>query len=104
VSTEPEVVDNAAESRFEIRVDGSTAGFAAYELSPDKISFTHTEIDETCSGQGLAGKLVRTALDDVAARGLAVLPFCPFVRGWIIKNPGYLELVPGSQRARFELE
>ena len=104
MNTEPEVVDNADKNRFEIHVDGTTAGFAQYKLSPEKISFIHTEIDEAFSGQGLAGKLVRAALDDVAGRGLAVLPFCPFVRGWIAKHPDYLELVPTAQRARFELE
>ncbi|MFC7340414.1 GNAT family N-acetyltransferase [Saccharopolyspora griseoalba] len=104
MSAEPEVVDNADESRFEIRVDGSTAGFAEYKLSPEKIAFTHTEIDESYSGRGLAGALVRSALDDVSSRGLAVLPFCPYVRSWIAKHPDYVDLVPADQRARFHLE
>lgn len=104
MTTEPEVVDNPDKNRFEIHVGGTTAGFVEYKRSPEKISFIHTEIDDAFSGQGLAGKLVRAALDDVAGRGLAVLPFCPFVRGWIAKHPDYLELVPTAQRARFELE
>lgn len=103
MSTEPEVKDNPAANRFEIRVDGELAGFAEYKLKPGQISFTHTEIDDDFSGRGLAGKLVRAALDEVRARELAVLPFCPFVRGWIAKHPDYLDLVPAERRAGFEL-
>ncbi|SFS79889.1 GNAT family N-acetyltransferase [Saccharopolyspora flava] len=103
MSTEPEVKDNPDANRFEIRVDGALAGFAEYKLKPGQISFTHTEIGEEFSGQGLAGKLVRAALDEVRGRELAVLPFCPYVRGWIGKHPDYLDLVPAERRADFEL-
>lgn len=103
MSTEPEIKDNPDANRFEIRVGGELAGFAEYKLKPGQISFTHTEIDDGFSGQGLAGKLVRTALDEVRGRGLAVLPFCPYVRGWIAKHPEYVDLVPAERRAGFEL-
>ena len=52
------------------------------------------------AGQGLGGVLVRAALDRARERGLAVLPQCPFVRGWIAKHPDYADLV--RSRARRE--
>jgi len=33
-----------------------------------------------------------------------VLPFCPFVRGFIEKHNEYLDLVPVERRAQFKLE
>jgi uncharacterized protein len=40
----------------------------------------------------------------VRRQGIAVLPFCPFVRGYIAKHPDeYLELVPAAQRHHFDL-
>ncbi len=36
-------------------------------------------------------------------RGLAVLPDCPFVRGWIAKHPDYADLVPADRRADYDL-
>jgi predicted GNAT family acetyltransferase len=51
----------------------------------------------------LASKLVRTALSEARSDGLAVLPFCPFVRGYIAGHSEYLDLVPEDTRARFEL-
>jgi uncharacterized protein len=46
----------------------------------------HTEIDTRFQGHGLGGKLVHRVLDDTRHRGLAVLPYCPFIRQWIIKH------------------
>jgi predicted GNAT family acetyltransferase len=99
-----EVRDNPDASRYEIVVDGAVAGFARYRR-PDEgtIAFTHTEVDEAYAGQGLAKVVARESLDDVRGRGLAVLPFCPFYRGFIAKNAEYLDLVPEDKRAQFDL-
>ncbi len=98
-----DVTDNAAEQRFEIHVDGERAGLAAYQLHPPLIAFTHTEIDERFGGRGLGGELVGAALRSARERGLGVLPFCPFVRGYIEKHPEQLDLVPAERRASFGL-
>ncbi|WDZ89091.1 GNAT family N-acetyltransferase [Nocardiopsis sp. HUAS JQ3] len=88
-----DVVDVRDRKRYEIRVDGEVAGFAEYILTDDMVTFTHTEIDPAHEGQGLGGALVRGALDDVRPRKLAVLPLCPFVKGWIQRHPDYADLV-----------
>lgn len=100
---EPAVRDNPDEKRYEIEVDGSVAGFAQYRVRPGLLAFIHTEIDDAYEGQGLGGRLVAFALDDARARGLAVLPFCPFVNGYIQKHPEYAELVPETHREAFGL-
>ncbi|MGP3949813.1 GNAT family N-acetyltransferase [Streptomyces sp. 7N604] len=100
---EPQVLNNAEESRFEVHADGELAGFSEYHRSGDEVEFTHTEIDSRFEGRGLGGKLVRAALDSAREQGLAVLPHCPFVRGWIGKHPDYADLVPEAQRPRFGL-
>jgi uncharacterized protein len=98
-----EVVDERAAERYAIAVDGEPAGFAQYRDRGAALAFVHTEIDDRFEGQGLGGRLVAAALDDVRSRGLAVLPFCPFVRGYIERHPEYLDLVPATQREQFGL-
>ena len=95
---ELQVTDNPAENRFEIRADGELAGFALYHLRGSQIAFTHTETDDRFRGHGLAGQLVRTALDSARERHLAVLPYCPFVKSWIASHPGYQDLVSPDHR------
>jgi predicted GNAT family acetyltransferase len=104
-TTDPTVVDNPVEHRFEIRVDGELAGFTVYEPTTDSgvLSFVHTEIDERFAGQGLASKLIGAALDAVRSRGQLVLPQCSFVRGFIERRPPYLDLVPADRRSQFDL-
>ena len=97
------VVDNPDKSRFEIFDGEELAGFAQYHRFRNEIAFIHTEIDPTFEGRGLASALARTALDDARERGLEVLPYCPFIRGWITKHPEYVDLVPEAQRPRFGL-
>jgi predicted GNAT family acetyltransferase len=87
------VTDAPERSRFEITVDGALAGFAFYRLRPGRITFVHTEIDDAYAGRGLGGQLARAALDAARARGLAVRPDCPFIKGWIAKHPDYADLV-----------
>ena len=87
------VVNNPAESRYEIRVDGRLAGFTQYRLTPGVIDYIHTEIDDGYEGQGLGGQLARGALDDVRANGLRVIATCPFIKGWIAKHDDYQDLL-----------
>jgi len=103
--TQPETVvaDAPDRHRFEIHVSGDLAGFTVYRAQGDRYAFTHTEIDPRFSGGGLASILVRDALDEMRRRGVAVLPYCPFVRRYISRHPNYLDLVPADARAEFDL-
>jgi uncharacterized protein len=83
------VSDNADQSRYEVRLDGELGGFAEYLLADGVITFTHTEV--AIEGKGLGSKLVRHALEDVRAKGLTVVPQCPFVRGYLDKHPELTE-------------
>jgi hypothetical protein len=97
------VRDNPEKSRYEVYADEELAGFTEYHRYRDEIAFIHTETAPEFGGRGLAGQLVQHALDDTRRRGLAVLPFCPYVRGFIARHPEYVDLVPQAQRDRFGL-
>jgi predicted GNAT family acetyltransferase len=87
------VRDNPRELRYEL-VDGDTViGEILYRREVDAIALVHTEIEPAYEGQGLAGTLVEGALQDLRARGLRLIPVCPFVRGWLRHHPEYADLV-----------
>jgi uncharacterized protein len=103
MSEQPEVRENAAEQRFEIWLGDERAGMTVYQGHGQTLRFVHTEIDDRFAGHGLASILIRAALDTVRARGISVLPYCPFVKRFIQKHPEYVDLVPPAQRKAFDL-
>jgi len=60
-------------------------------------------VDPRLEGHGAGSLLARFALDDARRRGLAVLPFCPFMSGWIERHPEFADLVPEALRGQFGL-
>jgi predicted GNAT family acetyltransferase len=98
-----EMADAPERDRYELSIDGEVAGFTAYRIRPGLIAFIHTEIDERLQGHGLGDRLIRFALEDARARGLAVLPFCPFVKAFIERHREFEVLVPDTYREKFGL-
>ena len=85
---------NPDQHRYEARIDGELAGFAAYRLDDDLVVFTHTEVDDRFGGRGVGSALAREGLDDVRAHGSGrVRAECEFIAGWIDKHPDYADLV-----------
>lgn len=104
MSAAANVADAPQRERFEISLGDEVVGFTDYHRSPRAIALIHTEVDPAREGEGLASKLIRFALDSARAEGLEVLPFCPFVRGFIESHSEYLDLVPAARRAEFRLD
>ncbi|MCK2035540.1 N-acetyltransferase [Microbacterium sp. SSW1-49] len=90
--TDITVTRNDDASRYEIRSDGTLAGFAEYDLRPGSIRFTHTEVDPAFQGQGLAGRLAAAALADAAASGDAIVPLCPYIARYLETHE-----IPGAE-------
>jgi predicted GNAT family acetyltransferase len=87
------VQDNPGESRYELLLDEHVVGEVLYRWAPDHVVLLHTEVLPSLEGRGLGARLVVGALDDIRARGLHVVPFCPFVRAYIRRHPEYADLV-----------
>jgi predicted GNAT family acetyltransferase len=87
------VRDNPDESRYELVLDERVVGEIAYRLTPDHVVLIHTEVLPSLENKGLGARLVVGALDDIRARRLRVVPFCPFVRSYIRRHPDYADLV-----------
>lgn len=79
-------------NRYEIRIDGQLAGFAAYRDKGDQRIFYHTEIDEAFAGRGLSTNLVTRALTESRESGKRIVPVCTFVAAYLKKHDGFADI------------
>jgi predicted GNAT family acetyltransferase len=96
MTEEPQVTvtDNPEKSRFEVSVDGTLAGFAAYKTDPGVVIFVHTEVFPEYEGNGLAGQLAKAALAMVREAGNRIVPICPYIRSYVRRHaPEYDDLL-----------
>lgn len=60
--------------------------FASYVVQDGSRVFHHTETLPAWGGRGLAGEVVRFALDETVAAGLEIVPACSFVVDFVREN------------------
>ena len=87
-----EIVNNKAQHRYELTVDGHLAA-TYYSVADGVITFIHTEVPPELGGKGIGSKLIKGALDQVRADGLKVIAQCPFVKAYIEKHADYADLL-----------
>lgn len=94
---DPEIHDNADAKRYELAVDGEVA-VVTYNLSPPNLMITETLVPERLEGRGIASRLAKHVLADAKARGLLILPVCPFFSSYLQKHPEHAEAVHPTYR------
>ena len=94
------VIDNPSRSRYELRLGEALAGFIAYQAEADALVLVHAEVDPAFEGRGLGSRLVAGALDDIRARGLAVVPVCSFVASYLRRHPEYADVLAREPAGR----
>jgi predicted GNAT family acetyltransferase len=88
---DPAITHDPQRHRFETTVEGHEA-HVEYLLVGEFMTITHTWVPEAIGGRGIAGALVRAALDHARAEGLKVRPHCPYADAWMRKHPDYEDL------------
>lgn len=80
------VTDDTAHSRLLIQEDGAEAELV-YRRHGSRLVLVHTGVPEEIGGRGIAGQLVRAAVERARAEDLTVVPECPYARRWLRDHP-----------------
>ncbi|CAN5258369.1 GNAT family N-acetyltransferase [soil metagenome] len=72
--------------------EGAEAVLDYARVSADTLDYRHTFVPPEHRGRGVAGRLVRHALDYAREQGLKVIPSCPFVAEVMREHPEYAPL------------
>jgi predicted GNAT family acetyltransferase len=76
---------NADAERFEATVDDRLC-VAQYRRAGNVLTMTHTEVPDGVQRRGVAGELVRAAIDYARANTLRIAPLCSYVRGYFERH------------------
>ena len=63
-----------------------------YAIAGQVMTVHHTRVPEAIGGRGIAGILVRAALDHARNHGLKVRPTCSYADAWMRRHPEYEDL------------
>jgi len=72
--------------RLSTELEGHTARLD-YELDGNVMSITHTRVPREIEGRGVAGELMRHALELAAANGWIVKPVCSYAVAYMARHP-----------------
>ena len=91
----PDIVHDAAGHRFETTVDGEHC-VLEYKMDARTMTITHVSVPAPVSGRGIAGALMRAALESARKQGWRVVPQCPYAAYFLKENPQWsARVAPG---------
>ena len=90
----PDVHHDPDARRRHTRVEGHEAALR-YSLRDGRTVIDHTGVPDAIGGRGIAGILVKAALDLARARGWRVVPACSYSAAYVQRHPEYADLIEG---------
>lgn len=80
-------------ARFFIEEDGQRIGTIEYVYAgTDKLIIEHTEVDTSYEGKGIGKALVAAVVDFARAKGIKVIPLCPYAKARFERVPEYADV------------
>lgn len=61
-------------------------------VNENTVEITRTFVDDRLRGQGIAGKLMQAAADQLRAQNKKAVLVCPYAQAWFGKHPEYHDL------------
>jgi predicted GNAT family acetyltransferase len=88
-----QVEHDTATQRFLAQTSSGTAVLAYRTRGREGLELYSTFVPEQDREQGIAGRLVETALEYARERNMRIIPSCPYVAWWLRQHPEHAELV-----------
>ena len=69
--------------------NGEVVAEITYTVNDGIATINHTFTDDSLRGQGIAGKLVQTAAEQIIKNGYKLRATCSYAISWLNKHPEY---------------
>lgn len=86
--------DKPSNGRYVARIEGKPEAEMTFSKAGEKILIIdHTGVPDELGGMGVGKALVEYMVMDVRARGLKVIPLCPFTKATLEKHPEWQDIL-----------
>ncbi|WP_246831264.1 GNAT family N-acetyltransferase [Pseudotabrizicola formosa] len=94
MSTDPRFrrEDHGSKGRYVLRQEGAEAEITFSVTTPSLIIADHTGVPDALRGTGAGVALVEYMVNDARARGIKIVPLCPFVNAQRRKHPEWADV------------
>lgn len=86
------LIDEEDSRQFVMVVDGHRARME-YDRTQDRIFLTHLLVPAAIEGHDVAAVLTEKVLNWVEARGMKVVPYCPYVKTFLRRHSAWQRLL-----------
>ena len=87
------IFQHEANRIFATSPSGSTLAEVTFPASGGVADINHTFVDPSLRGQGMADKLLSSAVTQIRSDGLKALPTCPYAIKWFQEHPEHSDLL-----------
>ncbi|MDQ0096095.1 GNAT family N-acetyltransferase [Paeniglutamicibacter psychrophenolicus] len=95
------IENNQKLRRYQLYEHGDLAGFVQYSMRGEELWLHYTQLKRRYKSEEIVDALFLHILEDVMRRRLALMPFCPAMRTFMVERPQYAGLVPELWQDRF---
>ncbi|HEY5970644.1 MAG TPA: GNAT family N-acetyltransferase [Pseudoxanthomonas sp.] len=87
-----QIAHDTESGRFSTEVEEHPAELV-YRRQGSRMIIEHTGVPNAIAGRGVAGELVRAALEYARAEGLRIVPACSYSAAYLQRHPEYADLI-----------
>ena len=87
--------DTDTKGRYVYRPEGGgeEAELTFSKVSDTRIIVDHTGVPDSMRGQGVGQALSLRAVEDARAKGVTIIPLCPFFKAQALRHPDWQDVV-----------
>ncbi len=85
--------ESDTKGRYSAIVDGHEAEMTYSRAGDTIIIIDHTAVPDALRGRGVGQALVQRGVEDARAKGLKIVPLCPFAKAQINKHPEWQDVL-----------
>lgn len=87
------VIHDKEKNRFYVEIENKISELDYKKIDENTLELQRTFVPEALREQGIAGEIVKTALEYAKNNNYLVIPTCSYVQHYIEKHPEYSHLI-----------